>query len=98
MGKTVYVEMVNTSCPLLLNANHNHHTQKGMSTAESVIPKDRYALNVLYMLENVLYILFSHVSSLIFCKESFKNEIATCLCMGYTDENIPKAIFFLHHF
>lgn len=49
VGKTVYVEMVNTSCPLLLNANHNHHTQKGMSTAESVIPNDRCALNVLYM-------------------------------------------------
>lgn len=54
-----------------------------------------------FICEKTSYIFYFPMCLLLFFVKnqlSFKNEIATCLCMGYTNENIPKAIFFLHHF
>lgn len=69
-----------------------------MFIVELVILNDWCVLNVLYMWENVLYILFFYVFFFIFCKEFFKNEIVICLCMGYINENILKVLFFFYYF
>lgn len=86
--------MVNTSCPLLLNANHNHHTQKGMSTAESVIPKDRCALNVLYVRKRLIYFIFPCVFSYFFVKNLLKMKQPHVYVWGIPMKTYQKHYFF----